>query len=1209
MKRTATFRIGSAALLLSLAISAEAAEKKHTFEDDVMPVLRNRCLKCHNANDVKGGLDLSSFSAALRGGAGGEILNSGDPEGSKLFNVVTQAEEPTMPPNSGPIPVGEIDILRKWIAGGLLETSGSSAIKSNKPKMDLAIGAGDIGKPKGPPAMPKDWLLEPFVRTERNNAILTMAHSPWAPLVALGDEKQVLLYNTDTLELAGVIPFAEGFPTDIKFSRNGSLLLVGGGYGAQIGLVAVYDVTSGERVIQVGDEFDTVLAADISADQKFIALGGPSKLVKVYSTVNGEQTHSMKKHTDWITAAEFSPNGKLLATGDRGGGVLVWDSASGENLYALRGHRGAIRSVSWRADSDVLITASEDASVKMWKVKDEELVKTWNAHGGGTLFARYALNGNIVTAGRDRNFATWNGAGAVQKKFTAIADLPVSVTFNHDGTRVIGGDWAGNVGVWNSADAKLIGKLDSNPPSIAMRLDAASKTLAAKEAAAKAATEAHAKAVAAVAAIKAAVDKNWSASQVGKISSLTKQAVSLNKQIVAAGALELARLQARADQSAAAQTAAAKQAADLKAQLAKTDPISPAYKDVAAKLEAAKKQTAAAAKNVDDTLRALADLSVKSLTAAEAEAKKFKDALSKADKTSAKFQELMKQAVAANQKNAESAKAEAAKLQGLTDKSVKELVAAEASVAKLGEQLKKTEKTNQAYTDLQKAVAAAEKKAADLKGPAATAMKLVVDLKASHDKAGASLAAGQAETAKIIEALKKTDPSYLAHVTETKNLEGANKALAAAKTALDKAAGEVAPARTELARWKTAAFNVNLYAARSELEKRRSEAASNLAAVRDAEGAIARTQLEIKKIDYLLASTPDRLDGLKNVAKYDARWVSEATAELNKADAARVKADAALKLSIAAADKAKSDATVAENNLAKVEELKTKIAAAKKISAEKVAAAMKAADELAAARKSVAQAESAANASSAAMAKSEESRKAAVAAASKAKTELKLAQAAAEKTKDNPALTEAAKAKAEEAKKLELAAAAMAKESEKLVAAATAKKAAVAPLKSNLAKVEKSASAVQAAATTAASGLKSLESEFAASEGDKAEIAAKAAVALAERMSKAVEPAKMALDAASKEMSSRQAAVVAENRNLEATQKALVELGAVAKRLPEQAKALAAKLKASEAALVAAKTAAAESETMAAAQDAKVKQMAAEYAKMKGESPIQQAKL
>ncbi|MGY8652723.1 MAG: c-type cytochrome domain-containing protein [Verrucomicrobiia bacterium] len=1209
MKRTTAVRNGLAALLLSAAISAGAAEKKHTFEDDVMPILRNRCLKCHNANDVKGGLDLSSFSAALRGGAGGEILNGGDPEGSKLFNVVTQAEEPTMPPNSGPIAAGEIDILRKWIAGGLLETSGSKAIKSNKPKMDLAVGAGDIGKPKGPPAMPKDWLLEPFVRTERNNAILTMAHSPWAPLVALGDEKQVLLYNTDSLELAGVIPFAEGFPTDIKFSRNGKLLLVGGGYGAQVGLVAVYDVASGERVIQVGDEFDSVLAADISADQKFIALGGPSKLVKVYSTVSGEQIHSMKKHTDWITAAEFSPDGKLLATGDRGGGVLVWDSASGENLYVLRGHRGPIRSVSWRADSDVLISASEDASVKMWKVEDEALVKTWNAHGGGTLFARYALNGNIVTAGRDSNFATWTGAGATQKKIKAIADLPVSVTFNHDAKRIIGGDWAGNVGVWNSADGKLIGKLDSNPPSIAMRLDTATKTLAAKETVAKAASDAHVKAAAASATTKVAADKNWAASQVGKISSLTKQADSLNKQIAAAGAQELARLQAGADKAAAVQTAAEKQVADLKARLAKTDPVSPTYKNISTKLEIAKKQTAAAAKGVDDALKALADLSVKSLAAAEAEAKKFKDALVKTDKTSTKFQELMKQAIAANQKNAEAAKAEAAKLQGLTNKTIKELAAAETNVAQLAEQLKKTEKTNKTYSDLQKAIATASKKAADSKAPAAAAKKLVADLKASHGKANSSLAAGQAETAKIIEALKKTDPSYLAYAAETKKLEAANKAVVVAKAALDKANGEVPPVRTNLARWKTAAFNVTLYAARAELEKRQNEAATKVAEARDVEGEIAKIKQEIKKTDYQLASVPDKLVGLKNIVKYDAQWVNDAKAGLKQATDNQAKANAALKQAVVAADKAKSNATVAENNLTKVEELTKKIAGAKKGAAEKSAAAKKVAGELAAARKTVAKAESEANAASAATAKVTEARKTAEAAAAKAKAELKLAQAAAAKAKDDAKLSEAAKAKADEVKKLELAAAAKAKNVETLTAAATAKKGVVAPLKSKAATVGKTATAAQAAATTAATALTSLQSEYAANKGDKAAMIAKAAVGLAGKLAKVVEPAKMALETAKKAVAAKQGEVTAESKNLDATNKALAELDAAAKKLPEQAKTLAANLKKSEAALAVAQVAAAESGKTALAQEAKVKQMAGEYAKMKGESPALQAKL
>ena len=70
--------------------------------------------------------------------------------------------------------------------------------------------------------MPSPKLsLEPLVRTTRANALTALASSPWAPLVAVGGQKQVLLYHSDTLELLGVLPFPEGVPHVLKFSRNG----------------------------------------------------------------------------------------------------------------------------------------------------------------------------------------------------------------------------------------------------------------------------------------------------------------------------------------------------------------------------------------------------------------------------------------------------------------------------------------------------------------------------------------------------------------------------------------------------------------------------------------------------------------------------------------------------------------------------------------------------------------------------------------------------------------------------------------------------------------------------------------------------------------------------------------------------------------------------------------------------------------------------
>src|SRR5262249_55859533 len=153
------------------------------------------------------------------------------------------------------------------------------------------------GKPPVPPMPTKPLPLDPVVKTVKANAITALAGSPWAPLVAVGGQKQVMLYNSDTLDLVGVLPFPEGTPNGLRFSRNGSLLLAGGGRGGKSGKVVLWKVATGERVIALGDETDAVLAADISADQTQVALGGPAKVVRVYSTKDGSLIREIKKHT------------------------------------------------------------------------------------------------------------------------------------------------------------------------------------------------------------------------------------------------------------------------------------------------------------------------------------------------------------------------------------------------------------------------------------------------------------------------------------------------------------------------------------------------------------------------------------------------------------------------------------------------------------------------------------------------------------------------------------------------------------------------------------------------------------------------------------------------------------------------------------------------------------------------------------------------
>ncbi|MDX1565335.1 MAG: c-type cytochrome domain-containing protein, partial [Phycisphaeraceae bacterium] len=385
MKLVRTFRgLGPLALTWALAASA-FAQTKVTYDQHLKPLFEDHCLNCHNPDKRKGDLDLSSFTGLMAGGSSGEVTDGNDPELSILYRVMAHLEKPFMPPKKPKLPANQLNLVKAWVAGGALEHNGSKARTKRKQQVKVALNFVTTGRPEGPVAMPGTMLLEPVVRTRRTTAIRALAHSPWAPLAAIGGQQQVLIYNTKTLQLAGILPFPEGDPTIVRFSRNGSLIMVAGGRGADSGRAVLFDVRTGKRVALVGKEYDTPLAADLSADQRLIVLGGPAKLVKIYDVNTGELRHRIKKHTEWVMSAAFSPDAVLLATGDRNGGLHVWEANTGEPFFTLKGHTKAITDLAWRDDGNVLVSASEDGSVRLWNMADGKQIRRFTAHGGGVL--------------------------------------------------------------------------------------------------------------------------------------------------------------------------------------------------------------------------------------------------------------------------------------------------------------------------------------------------------------------------------------------------------------------------------------------------------------------------------------------------------------------------------------------------------------------------------------------------------------------------------------------------------------------------------------------------------------------------------------------------------------------------------------------------------------------------------------------------------
>lgn len=454
------------------------AKEVITYKDHVAPILRKHCGNCHNPDKATSDLNVLTYQTLVAGGSSGEALSPGSPDQSLLFRAITHASEPYMPPGRPKIPDADIATIKKWIEAGIPETSVSAAKLSTR-KVEIDPAAATMGKPDGPPPMPQNLPEVSLAKTSRPHPVTAMAVSPWAPLLAVAGHERVLLYNTTDLKLIGALPFPERIPHVLKFSRNGKLLLVAGGRGADVGKAVLFDVVTGKRVTEIGDESDSVLAADISPNQKWVALGGPGRLVKIYSTETGELKHRIKKHTDWITAIEFSPNGEMLASGDRNGGIFVWEAETGGIVFTLGDHKDMITELSWRADSQMLASSSEDGRVILWYAEDGFPTRSLVAHAldaaaaraagpkakiPGVLSVNYSMSGSFATVGRDKTVRLWNSSGASQlAKFSDFQDIPSRVVVTPDGERLIAGDFTGKLQVWSVKTSMLVGELTTNP--------------------------------------------------------------------------------------------------------------------------------------------------------------------------------------------------------------------------------------------------------------------------------------------------------------------------------------------------------------------------------------------------------------------------------------------------------------------------------------------------------------------------------------------------------------------------------------------------------------------------------------------------------------------------------------------------------------------------------------------------------------------------
>ncbi len=95
----------------SLLLCLTFVGRADTF-DSVLPILRTKCLGCHNETMRSGGLSVESREAILRGGKSGSAIVPGKPVDSLLLTMVSTGK---MPMGAAKLTDPEISNIRSWI--------------------------------------------------------------------------------------------------------------------------------------------------------------------------------------------------------------------------------------------------------------------------------------------------------------------------------------------------------------------------------------------------------------------------------------------------------------------------------------------------------------------------------------------------------------------------------------------------------------------------------------------------------------------------------------------------------------------------------------------------------------------------------------------------------------------------------------------------------------------------------------------------------------------------------------------------------------------------------------------------------------------------------------------------------------------------------------------------------------------------------------
>jgi WD40 repeat protein/DNA-binding SARP family transcriptional activator len=275
--------------------------------------------------------------------------------------------------------------------------------------------------------------------------------------------------------MSAPLPIGHGYITAGTNTVRGPLTLTPDGSRVVVAgseETVVRDAASGRVVRRLPVGFDQAAQAEVSADERWLAVAGEEGALRLLDLRSGTLRLAAGPRDEPVERIAFAPDGRTVITGTTDGAIHIWDVRRAKVVETLSGHAGAVVQLAIAPDGSTLYSASRDGSTIVWDLGGSRRIgRQFHAGAPTDIYPRYSLSsdGRLLAVGQKDGAISIVDLRTLGRRepFRVVTSPPVGGVAFVPGSHLLAvGDNAGVIALVDADSERVVRRFRAHDDSI-----------------------------------------------------------------------------------------------------------------------------------------------------------------------------------------------------------------------------------------------------------------------------------------------------------------------------------------------------------------------------------------------------------------------------------------------------------------------------------------------------------------------------------------------------------------------------------------------------------------------------------------------------------------------------------------------------------------------------------------------------------------------